>query len=90
MRTAGPPGEPPADKDTEVRSPYDTCLRHGVPPGPIADPGEKALHAALHPGQGDWFRFVTTAPEHRITKFTDKESEFVRYREDLNSYLGTC
>ncbi|SFI93397.1 UPF0755 protein [Streptosporangium canum] len=77
------------DKDTEVRSPYNTYLRRGVPPGPIANPGEKALRAALHPDQGDWLWFVTIDPEHRITKFTDKESEFVRYREDLNSYLGT-
>lgn len=77
-----------SEKDTEVRSPYNTYLKPGLPPGPIANPGEKALIAALQPDQGDWFWFVTTNPEHRITKFTDKESEFVRYREELNRYLG--
>ncbi|MFI6512820.1 endolytic transglycosylase MltG [Streptosporangium sp. NPDC050855] len=77
-----------SQKDTEMRSPYNTYLRPGLPPGPIANPGEKALIAALQPDQGDWFWFVTTNPEHRITKFTDKESEFVRYREQLNRYLG--
>ncbi|WP_326823616.1 endolytic transglycosylase MltG [Streptosporangium sp. NBC_01756] len=77
------------EKDTRVKSPYNTYLRPGLPPGPIANPGEKALRAALHPDQGDWLWFVTTDPEHRITKFTDKESEFVRYREELNRYLGT-
>ncbi|MEV4377969.1 endolytic transglycosylase MltG [Streptosporangium sp. NPDC049644] len=77
-----------SEKDTEVRSPYNTYRRPGLPPGPIANPGEKALIAALRPDQGDWFWFVTTDPEHRITKFTDKESEFVRYREELNRYLG--
>ncbi|MEU4539366.1 endolytic transglycosylase MltG [Streptosporangium sp. NPDC023825] len=77
-----------SERDTEVRSPYNTYLRPGLPPGPIANPGEKALIAALQPDQGDWFWFVTTDPEHRITKFTDKESEFVRYREELNRYLG--
>ncbi|WP_436756562.1 endolytic transglycosylase MltG [Streptosporangium sp. V21-05] len=77
-----------SERDTEVRSPYNTYLRPGLPPGPIANPGEKALIAALQPDQGDWFWFVTTNPEHRITKFTDKESEFVRYREQLNRYLG--
>lgn len=60
----------------------------GFPPGPVASPGEKALITALRPDQGDWFWFVTIDPEHRITKFTDTESEFVRYREELNRYLG--
>lgn len=78
-----------SEKDTTVRSPYNTYLRKGLPPGPIANPGEKALMAALHPAKGDWYWFVTTDPEHRITKFTDKESEFVRYREELNENLGT-
>ncbi|MFF4418830.1 endolytic transglycosylase MltG [Streptosporangium sp. NPDC001559] len=78
-----------SEKDTTVRSPYNTYLRPGLPPGPVASPGEKALRAALRPGRGRWFWFVTTDPAHRITKFTDKESEFVRYREQLNRYLGT-
>ncbi|WP_327091712.1 endolytic transglycosylase MltG [Nonomuraea sp. NBC_01738] len=78
-----------SEKDTRVRSPYNTYLRKGLPPGPIANPGEKALMAALHPAKGDWYWFVTTDPAHRITKFTDKESEFVRYREELNENLGT-
>ncbi|MER6831105.1 endolytic transglycosylase MltG [Streptosporangium sp. NPDC000563] len=77
-----------SQRDTEVRSPYNTYLKPGLPPGPIANPGEQALIAALQPDQGDWFWFVTTDPEHRITKFTDTESEFVRYREELNKHLG--
>lgn len=76
-------------KDTKVRSPYNTYMRAGLPPGPISNPGEKALMAALHPARGDWYWFVTTDPAHRITKFTDKESEFVRYRKELNEYFGT-
>ncbi|WP_326638839.1 endolytic transglycosylase MltG [Streptosporangium sp. NBC_01755] len=62
--------------------------RPGLPLGPIANPGEQALIAALRPDQGGWFWFVTIDPEHRITKFTDKESGFVKYREELNRYLG--
>jgi UPF0755 protein len=77
------------EKDTKVPSPYNTYLHKGLPPGPIANPGEKALIAALRPAEGDWHWFVTTDPAHRITKFTNKESEFVRYREELNRNLGT-
>ncbi|WP_245641973.1 endolytic transglycosylase MltG [Nonomuraea candida] len=77
------------ERDTKVDSPYNTYRHKGLPPGPIANPGEKALMAALNPAEGDWHWFVTTDPVHRITKFTNKESEFVRYREELNKNLGT-
>ncbi|MFC7584045.1 endolytic transglycosylase MltG [Nonomuraea antimicrobica] len=77
------------ERDTKVNSSYNTYRHRGLPPGPIANPGEKALMAALNPADGDWHWFVTTDPAHRITKFTDKESEFVRYREELNKNLGT-
>ncbi|MEU6714818.1 endolytic transglycosylase MltG [Nonomuraea sp. NPDC046802] len=76
------------ERDTKVNSPYNTYVYKGLPPGPIANPGEKALIAALNPAEGDWHWFVTTDPAHRITKFTNKESEFVRYREELNKNLG--
>jgi UPF0755 protein len=78
-----------SEGDTKVDSPYNTYRRIGLPPGPIANPGEKALMAALNPAKGDWHWFVTTDPAHRITKFTNKESEFVRFREELNKNLGT-
>ncbi|WP_246239117.1 endolytic transglycosylase MltG [Acrocarpospora corrugata] len=77
-----------SEKDTKVASPYNTYQHAGLPPGPISSPGEKALHAALHPAEGDWYWFVTTDPGRRITKFTDNEGEFVKYREELNRYLG--
>jgi len=46
-------------KDTQVASPYNTYLHQGLPPTPIASPGERALQAALHPTPGDWLYFVT-------------------------------
>ncbi|MEZ0077326.1 endolytic transglycosylase MltG [Planotetraspora sp. GP83] len=77
-----------SQQDTKVASPYNTYARAGLPPGPIANPGESALMAALRPAKGDWYWFVTTDPRHRITKFTDKETEFLKYREELNRNLG--
>lgn len=75
------------ERDTRVASPYNTYLHRGLPPGAISNPGESAIRAALKPAKGDWYWFVTTDPGRRITKFTDKESEFVKYREELNRYL---
>jgi UPF0755 protein len=76
------------ERGTRVAAPYNTDRRRGLPPGAISNPGERAMLAALQPAKGDWFWFVTTDPGRRITKFTDKESEFVKYREELNRYLG--
>ncbi|MEW9531314.1 endolytic transglycosylase MltG [Microbispora sp. NPDC049125] len=75
-------------KDTQVASPYNTYLHAGLPPGPVGNPGESALRATLHPAQGEWYWFVTTDPRRKITKFTDKEAEFRKYRDELNRYLG--
>jgi len=36
-------------KDLSLRHPYNTYVIRGLPPGPIANPGGKALEAALHP-----------------------------------------
>lgn len=72
---------------TLIKSPYNTYRNYGLPPGPIGNPGESALQAALSPTQGDWLYFITVAPGD--TRFTSTLTEFnewkVLYKSNLRA-----
>ncbi|MCC5581092.1 endolytic transglycosylase MltG [Microtetraspora sp. AC03309] len=74
--------------DLKSTSLYNTYTRPGLPPGPIDNPGDHAIEAALKPADGNWLYFVTVDPKKGITKFTDKESEFWKFREEFNRNNG--
>ena len=44
--------------DIERRSPYNTRIYAGLPPGPVASPGESSLRAALNPATSDYLYYV--------------------------------
>ena len=44
--------------DLQRRSPYNTRIYTGLPPGPIASPGESSLKAALNPATSDYLYYV--------------------------------
>lgn len=44
--------------DLENRDPYNTYQHAGLPPGPIANPGEASLRAVLQPAGADYLYFV--------------------------------
>jgi len=44
--------------DIERRSPYNTRIYAGLPPGPVASPGASSLSAALNPEQTDYLYYV--------------------------------
>ncbi|MFB4288952.1 endolytic transglycosylase MltG [Nonomuraea sp. ATR24] len=70
-------------EDLRSRSPYNTYRRAGLPPGPIGNPGEKAIRAALKPASGPWLYYVTTDPKNGITKFASSEAEYAELVEEL-------
>lgn len=47
-------------RNLQTDTPYNTYTRHGLPPTPIAMAGRAAIHAALHPADGDELYFVAT------------------------------
>lgn len=59
------------------RSPYNTRLFAGLPPGPIASPGESALTAALNPEPVDYLYYVREpSRDDGAHNFYTKESDF--------------
>jgi UPF0755 protein len=44
--------------DLERRSPYNTRIYAGLPPGPVASPGESSLKAAVNPATTDYLYYV--------------------------------
>jgi UPF0755 protein len=62
------------DVDYEDRSaPYNTRRNAGLPPTPIAAPGEFALEAALRPASGPWLYYVLTEPRSHVFVTTNAE-----------------
>ncbi|MFI9842688.1 endolytic transglycosylase MltG [Nonomuraea sp. NPDC051941] len=61
--------------ETKTKSPYNTYLNLGLPPGPITNPGDHAIEAALNPSKGPWLYFVATDPKSNVTKFATTEAE---------------
>lgn len=70
------------DKDTRIDSPYNSYQRMGLPPTPIANPGDAAMSAAINPTPGDWLYFVTVKPGD--TRFTADYAEHRRNVDEFN------
>ena len=83
-------------EDRKSESPYNTYRHKGLPPGPISNPGETALEAALNPADTDAIFFVTVNLDTGETLFaaTNEEHEanrrvFQQWCAD-NSDRGLC
>ncbi len=64
--------------DIERRSPYNTYLIAGLPPGPIGNPGSDALRAALHPAATSYLYFVARQDgTHQFSRTLDEHNRAV-------------
>jgi UPF0755 protein len=69
-------------QDLRFASPYNTYHNRGLPPGPIANPGEASLQAAAAPSPTDDFYFVANAEGGHFFSKTLREHNrnVARYR----------
>lgn len=69
--------------DLKLDSPYNTYLNAGLPPTPIASPGQSALDGAAHPEKHDYLYFVAKndgTGDHAFAKTLDEqEANRVKY-----------
>jgi UPF0755 protein len=59
--------------DRKINSPYNTYLHTGLPPGPIANPGIKAIDATLQPAQTGYFFYLSDKQGHNHYARTNDE-----------------
>ncbi len=66
-------------KHLRQETPYNTYVRRGLPPTPIAMPGGASLHAALHPLPGQDLFFVATGDGgHHFSPTYEEHAKAVR------------
>jgi len=61
--------------DLEIKDPYNTYIKPGLPPGPISAPGAIALEAAFKPSKNDYLFFRLndeTSGRHYFSKTLDE------------------
>lgn len=75
------------DAQRADRNPYNTYVFKGLPIGPISNPGELAIEAALRPADGDWLYFVTVNLKTGETKFSITLAEHERAAQEFYAWL---
>ncbi|MFJ9149441.1 endolytic transglycosylase MltG [Streptomyces sp. NPDC102270] len=77
--------------ESEIKSnkdPYNTYTNKGLPPGPIDNPGDVALKAALNPTDQGWYYFVATDGV-KTTEFAKTHAEFLRLKDKFDASTGS-
>jgi UPF0755 protein len=72
-------------KDLNFDSPFNTYRHAGLPPGPIASPGEAAIRAAFHPAIGDTLYFVSNNHGGHLfsRSLAEHQRKVARYKQEV-------
>jgi UPF0755 protein len=65
-------------RDLSINSPYNTYMYPGLPPGPVNNPGEASIIAALYPESHDYLYFVADGSGgHRFSRTIEEHNKAV-------------
>lgn len=70
-------------KDLRVDSPYNTYKYKGLPVGPICNPGEKSIEAALNPVKANYIYYIAKGNGEHF--FTNSYKKFINYKNSLKN-----
>ena len=70
-------------EDLEVESLYNTYLHKGLPPGPICNPGQASIEAALNPSETDFLFYFAENNGRHI--FTESYEEHIRKQREIKN-----
>ena len=73
----------------DANNPYNVYVHTGLPPTPIASPGEKSIDAALNPAPGDWLFWVTVNLDTGETKFATTFAEHQQYVDEYKAWMAS-
>lgn len=68
-------------------NPWNTYVIDGLPAGPISNPGDLAIDAAMHPAEGPWLFFVTVNLDTGETVFTTNADE---HQQAVDQWISWC
>lgn len=70
-------------------NPFNTYKHMGLPPTPIASPGEKSIDAVLNPAQGTWLFWMTVNDDTGETKFATTYAEHQQNQAQHDAWLAS-
>ncbi|MGO1954999.1 MULTISPECIES: endolytic transglycosylase MltG [unclassified Microbacterium] len=79
-----------ASTSAEARNddnPWNTYEHVGLPAGPISNPGDLAIDAAMHPVNGPWLYFVSVNLNTGETKFA---TSFAEHEQNVSEWVQWC
>jgi len=76
--------------DVNRRSPYNTRIFSGLPPGPVGNPGDSSIDAALNPAQTDYLYYVRDpARDDGAHNFYSRSADFEKGVRALREWERT-
>ncbi|MET7932881.1 endolytic transglycosylase MltG [Streptomyces sp. NPDC005322] len=72
----------PINEIKKYNNPYNTYFYQGLPPGPIGNPGQDALKAAMNPTSDGWYYFISL--DGKTSQFSKTYTEHQKWVDKFN------